>query len=268
MIALPSILTNSAPAFALASLLLVAAPALYPQQDPSADATIKSLADVQKNWGAKMNSDGASITLKEMSRKRTSEGTAISYRLIGSGLPADRIYSILTPALDLQYSPTRPGVTLDAKGQAICAGKPGTCSGERPNDPIDITVFAARGEPKRFALASEDNELHAFAYVVPFPIIGKDKACTAEALLLMPNAQALLIHGTGFTPGGEIRFVEALEGETRERASKSDAEGALYEVAVPFVAGKASGKARVILQSSACNPSVSFDWGKDCCRNQ
>lgn len=261
-------LGKSVSAFAIGLVLLVKAPALYPRQDSSAGSEIRQLADVQKNWGPKMNSDGVAITLKEMSRKRTPEGTAITYRLIGSGLPADRIYSILTPALDLRYSPSRPGVMLDARGQAYCPGKSDTCAGERPNEPIDLVVLAAKGEPKRFALASEDNELHAFAYVVPFPIQNKDRACSVEALLLMSNAQAVLIHGSGFAPGEAIKFVQVSEDETHERALKADAEGALYEVAEPFVPGKDHGKARIILQSGTGNPSVAFDWGRDCCKNQ
>ena len=261
-------LRKSALAFALAFISFTPVSARRPQQDSSVDSTFAQLAEVQKNWGPKMNSEGASITLKEISRKRTADGTAVVYRLIGMGLPKDRIYSILTPRLDLQYSPSTPGVMLDAKGQAICPGKPDTCTGQKPNDPIDLLVLAARGEPKRFAVASEDNELHAFAYVVPFPIQGKDKGCTAEAVMLTANAEAMLIHGAGFPPGSEVKFLVVSEGEPHERTSKADGEGALYDVALPFVQGKTHGKARIMLQSSACNPSVTFDWGKDCCKNQ
>jgi hypothetical protein len=244
--------------------LLLLSPVVFcrPQENTTIETSVERLAEVQKNWGSKMNSPGAAITLKEIGRERMQQGTVVHYHLSASGMAGDQVYTLFTTSLGLSSTPALEGITFDRSGVAVCAGTPGTCTGEKPNDPIDLAVLAAKGEPKRFAVLSEDKESKAFAYVVPFPILGKDRGCTAEAILLTAKAEAVLIRAAGFVPGTEVRFVGLSDHETQQDVSKAGDDGSFYHVALPFVKGKSHGKARITLQSSACSPSLLFEWGE------
>ena len=253
---------------ALCSLLCGPAFTHDVRQQNEAQTNVTRLANIQKNWGSKMNSPGAEIILKETRRERTPQGTAVYYRLSASGLATHEVYTLFSTTLALNNVPALEGITFDRSGLAVCAGTQGTCTGDKPNDPIDLAIFAAKGEPKRFAVMSADKVSKAFTYVVPFPILGNDRNCTAEAILLTPKAEAVLIHGSGFVPQTEVHFTGLSEQETQQNDSKADAEGNLYQVALPYVKGQSHGKTKITLQSNACNPSLSFDWGPDCCKNQ
>jgi hypothetical protein len=248
--------------------LILFASICWCQENTSLDARVNRLANAQKNWGPRMNTPGTEIHLTESRRERSARGTVVYYRLSATGLPGDAVYTLFSTTLGLQSTPVLEGVTFDRSGQAVCAGTPGTCQGEKPNDPIDLAILAARGEPKRFAVLSEDKESKAFAYVVPFPIMGKDRGCSVEAVLLTAKAEAVLIHGSGFAPGTAVDFRGVSEGEVQHSRSNAQQDGRFYEVALPYVKGKARGKAKVTLESSACSPSLSFDWGEGADRNQ
>jgi hypothetical protein len=234
-----------------------------PREEAGAEQVVENLAKVQKGWGPKMNSPGVAISLKEISRRKVGDHRAVIYRLVGSGFSKEKSYSITTTPLDLQPTTILEGVTLDGLGQAVCAGRPGTCRGDSPNDPVDLTLFAAKGEPKRFALISGDGQSKAFAYVIPFPILGVDRGCSVEVILLTQGAEAVLIHGSGFDPNSDVGMVATSEGETRQRDLKVGDDGDFWEVGLAYVKGKSKGTARVTLKSKTCGPSVSYDWGKD-----
>ncbi|HEX5423993.1 MAG TPA: hypothetical protein VFW94_10615, partial [Candidatus Acidoferrales bacterium] len=145
------------------------------------------LANIQRDWGPKLNSPGVGISLKEMGRQKTDKGTAVRYRIFATGFPPDGTYSLNTLDLNLNASTALEGITLDKSGLAICAGRPGTCSSGAPDDPIDLEILAARGEPKRFGFVSQDGTTKAFISVIPFPIVGTDHGCSAEAILLLAH---------------------------------------------------------------------------------
>jgi hypothetical protein len=239
-----------------------------PQDSTTIEHKVARLAEVQKGWGPKMNSPGVAISLEETARGRTAQGTAVHYRLIGSGLQRDEIYTLFSVSLELSPSPVLPGVTFDRSGVAVCAGREGTCRGERADDPVDLVVYAAKGEPKRFAITTADNQVRAFAYVVPFGIVGKDRGCTVEAILLTSRAEAVLIRAGGFQPHTEIHFIGVSEGEAQKSDSTADDDGNLFQVALPYVKGKSQGRTKVSLQSKDCSPSITFEWGEGRDHNQ
>ncbi len=169
------------------------------------DSTSTSVADVQdamrnlvrmhNAWGSKGSTPGTSLAIKESSRS----GQVIKFRLYAEGLPKDEIYSIVTwPVTQKGPSELVKGVTLDAAGQAICAGTPTTCSGDQLNDPIDIARDPVPGEPLRLGLVSADGRIKVFAKVVPVPLHREDRGCTVEAVLLTPGSELVLIVGSGF----------------------------------------------------------------------
>ena len=121
---------------------------------------VVKLANLQKNFGKKMNSPGVDLSLKEISRWRVSDRTLVKYELDATGLPSDLTYTLFRVQISGNVLKQLDGVTLDAKGRAICAGRKGTCSGSSPNSPIELVFFAGKSEPMRLSLASND-ESHA-----------------------------------------------------------------------------------------------------------
>lgn len=256
---------------AFLSCLLICATA-YAQQPTDLLARAKEestrLANIQRNWGPKMNSPGVDISLKEMGRRQTGGGTAVMYRIFVTGFSEDGIYSLTSVDLNLNVSTALEGITVDKSGQVICAGRPGTCSATAPNDPVDLTIFAARGEPKRFGFVSQDGKKKAFISVIPFPIMATDNGCSVEAILLTPNAEAMLIYGSGFKPDSVVHSVAISETEKQEADLNSDVKGDVYEVQLPYVKGYGDGTSKVTLTSKTCSPSLSYKWGKDTYRMQ
>jgi hypothetical protein len=155
------------------------------------------------------------------------------------------------------------GVTLDASGLAICAGKPNTCgSPDKPDDPIDLATRPAPGEPVRLGLVSEDGSAKVFAKLNPIPIRGEDRGCRVEATLLTPGAEAVLIEGSGFPPSRQATFDSDSEGERHRGNVKMDAEGAYTGLVLPYTKGVASGTLHVTLKSGKCAPALSVPWGR------
>lgn len=133
-------------------------------QDNSPEAVARAqqsalrLAQIQWRWGPRMNGPGVSVSLKETSRKSTGKETVVFYRIMTSGLPKDKTYELLLTSFDLQPRPITQGITLDESGHVLGG----------PNDPLDLGLIAAKGEPKRFSLVSVDGQAKAFFYVTPF----------------------------------------------------------------------------------------------------
>ncbi|HEV2490144.1 MAG TPA: hypothetical protein VGT03_10075 [Candidatus Acidoferrales bacterium] len=209
-----------------------------------------------------MNSPGASISLKETSRKSTGRQTVVFYRIMTSGMPKDGLYQLVLTSFDLQPKPIQWGISLDESGQAVCSGQAGGCgqAGEG-NDPIDLGLVAAKGEPKRFTLVSQDGKVKAFAYVVPFPIKASDGACSIEAILLLQHAEAVLIQGAGFAANSTVHMKSSSESEVIEGELKADVSGNVFTVLLPYVKGKTDGTGKVSFTSPACSPSLTYQWG-------
>lgn len=232
------------------------APAQVAVQDNSANAVARAqqsagrLARIQMNWGAKMNSPGASVSLKETSRKSTGRQTVVFYRIFTSGMPKDKTYSLVTTPFNLQSMVATNGVTLDDSGQAMTSGSP-----------LDLGVVAAKGEPKRFSLVSDDGQSKVFFYITPFPVKGTNRGCSIEETLLLQHAEAVLIQGSGFPPNSTVHVKASSEKEVHEGDLKSDDLGNVSTVFLPFVKGKVDGTSTVTLSSQTCSPSLKYHWG-------
>src|ERR1700733_9374158 len=122
-------------------------------QDLTAEqqAAVVKLANLQKNFGKKMNSPGVDLSLTEINRWRASDRTLVKYELHATGLPKDVTYALLRVQISGKVLKSLDGVTLDSEGRAICAGRKGTCSGASPNSPIDLVFFAGKAEPMRLS---------------------------------------------------------------------------------------------------------------------
>jgi hypothetical protein len=244
-------------------------------QSPSADEKSKTaaiadrLAKFQMAWGPGLNSPGASMQLREISREKVKGETVVTYRILTLGLPITSSYSLMTAGFDYVAVSRLDGLTLDESGQAICAGKQNLCGEpDEPSAPYDLKVVAAKGEPKRFGLVSRDHNFKAFISIVPFPVEGVDAICSVEAILLTPKAEALLVLGRGFPANSEVRMQANSAGETHFTTEMTDDRGNFSKIQLPYVEGKSNGLIRVTAQSKACAPFVDFQWGRDSYRNQ
>jgi hypothetical protein len=87
-------------------------------QDLTADqqAAVVKLANLQKNFGKKMNSPGVDLSLKEISRWRASDRTLVKYELHATGLPKDLTYDLLRVQISGKILKQLDGVTLDSEG--------------------------------------------------------------------------------------------------------------------------------------------------------
>jgi hypothetical protein len=72
-----------------------------------------------------------------------------------------------------------------------------------------------------------------------------------------------LIHGSSFEPDSVIHSVAISEDEKQEGDLKSDTNGEVYEIQLPYVKGHVRGTSKVTLTSKTCGPSLSYEWGKD-----
>jgi len=91
--------------------------------------SVQQLVAMQSAWGPKANSTGAVLTLVEGSRTTARGHTVVRYRMETSGLTKDKAYSLLMWQTGGQLQAVMSGITIDASGTAICAGKAGSCGG-------------------------------------------------------------------------------------------------------------------------------------------
>jgi hypothetical protein len=229
---------------------------------PEQTAAVMKLANLQKNFGKKMNSPGVDLSLKEIGRTPTTDRTLVKYELYATGLPTDLIYTLFKVQISGKVLKQLDGVTIDSKGRAICAGRKGTCSGPGPNSPIDLAFFAGKSEPIRLSLASnDDSQKKGFISAVPFPNAATDKGCRLESILGTPKGEITYVQGSGFEPNEELTTDGESYGEKNHSVSKAEADGSYFAVAMPNVLGKTTGMTTWSVKGKNCNPKLTFSWG-------
>jgi hypothetical protein len=229
---------------------------------PDQKAKVMQLANLQRNFGKKMNSPGVDLSLKEIDRKTTTDRTLVRYELHAVGLPKNATYALVKVQISGQVLKQLDGVTLDADGRAICAGQKATCSGSTPNSPIDLVFFAGKSEPIRLALVSnDDSHVKGFIQAIPFPNSVTDKDCKLESILGTPKGELTYIQGSGFEPSEELTIDGESYGEKNHGTAKAEADGSYFGAAMPNVLGKASGMTKWSVKGKNCNPVLNFSWG-------
>jgi len=200
--------------------------------------------------------------LKETACSRAADRTLVTYSMYGSGLSSKATYALMQVQIDGTVTRIMDGVTLNASGQAICAGRAGTCQGNGPNDPIDLVVYAGKAEPKRFGLVSDDEaHVRGFVGVVPFPNSTTDKGCRLESIIGTPNGESTFIQGDGFEPNAELTIDSQSYDEKHHNTAKAEADGSYFVAILPYVSGKKSGESVWEVKSKSCDPKLTFSWG-------
>jgi hypothetical protein len=117
-------------------------------------------------WGTQFNSPGVTLTYKETGRASDSGKTIVTYNLYASGLPRNEHYVLCSMNIGL-HPQAMTDAYIDPEGKVVnVLADPQKGIAE---DPIDLKVFAARGEPLQLALVSDDDRWRVFTQIVPFP---------------------------------------------------------------------------------------------------
>ncbi len=252
---------TSLPAAANMPLVLLCSTTFaYGQTDVEARAAEMSQALVKGHvaWKTKLSSPGASVRAKEVER----HGPAVKYYLYVSGLPADKLYTVMSwPVGQTKPSPIMQGVSLGKGGVVMCAGRtPEQCGdSSRKDDPVDFDLNAAKGEPYRLALVADDSRVAIV--IVPDPILVKDKGCTLSVERLMPRFELAYFTGNGFPANTEVAFDGQSYDEKHTVKTKTDGDGNLQFALMPFVTGHNKGTTSIRAVGTDCSPSAKFDWG-------
>lgn len=192
--------------------------------DQTARANAQKLINAHIGWRTKLSSSGATVQIKEVERR----GADVKYNLHVSGLPADKLYTIVNwPVNQDKPSTVIEGASLGKGGIVICAGRtPEQCEDPaRKDDPVDFAFHAASGEPYRLALIA--GEYRVATVIVPIPVVGSDKGCTFSVERLLPHFELAYFSGTGFPSNADLSFDSVSYSEQHAVKTKSDNSGNL-----------------------------------------
>jgi hypothetical protein len=214
----------------------------------------------ENTWGT--NTAGVELNAHEGQREHTAEGTVLVYNLIGKGFPANKDYDLWFWIPGKKPQKGIAGVSFDKRGVIVCSGKPGSCKGEGPEDPINIKTKAVLGEPKRFGVVSRDGKVAAFAQAVPFPIEATDKKCKLTVIRQSPLAELVAVRATGFTPYEMLTVSGHLGTQDSVHSPSASADGSWQAIIGSKPPGQLSGVASIKVAGKSCSVGVSFDWGE------
>lgn len=134
---------------------------------------------------------------------------------------------------------------------------PGQQDSDSLNDgsELDVTFQAAKAEPVRFIVHSQDWKTMIGGTIVPFPITATSKTCKLSALLADPDGRSILIYLDGFPPNADV----TLDNGAQPRQIRSDAHGQAGAVETP---GASAGTLTESARSTTCTVSVPVPFGK------
>jgi hypothetical protein len=205
------------------------------------------------------------LTLKEIGRTKTADGTQITYQLHGTGFTPEIRLSLVRWPLNQNIATVMDGITIDSSGTAICDTlAAGSCTKTmQAGAPVEVKATVAKGEAVRVALVAADKKHGAAVSLVPFPIESEDRGCKLQVIRGAKNDELVLVEGDGF--GAAPNFAGGSEsfGEKHPINAKPNQNGHFVVAMTPWVAGHDEGDTVVYAQTDTCSPTVSFHWGKD-----
>jgi hypothetical protein len=217
-------------------------------------------------WGK--NSPGVELQAVEGPREHTARGTVLMYNLVGKGFPANQTYSLWgwIPG----HKPTKAieGVSFDKRGVVVCSGKPGACTGQGLDDPVNIKTTAVPGEPKRFAVVSNDGKVAGFAEAVPFPIEATNKKCKLSVVRETPLAETVMVRASGFVPFEMLDIISNVGGQDSTHSPTASPDGTWQAMIGTKTPGHDAGTAMIKVSGQQCSVQVSFPWGEGSAKEQ
>lgn len=212
-----------------------------------------------KEWGEKFNTPGATLVLKKMGQGILDGHTAVAYSAFASGLPKDGHYTLWIWVVGSDPQAVADAyINNDDKVVNVLADPQHHVA----EDPIDLKMFAGKGEPKKIALISDDGRLRAFGQAVPFPINASAGSCVISAVMEQPAYEGVTISVTRLQPKEALLIDIQSENEATQNKGVATEEGAYHLLVSPFVKGKRSGKAAVLVTAKSCKVGIIFPWGE------
>jgi hypothetical protein len=239
-----------------------------PSTEPSIDvneAATKLVKSTRAFLEGHSATPGLKVELRESSRGQKERRLVVRYNAYVHGAPNGHTFSLLSwPINAASPSTVMDGVSLGPDGIVICAGRtPEQCgSPDRPDDPVDLVFFPAKGEPVRLVLTSDDKSMTVIFGAVPDPVSKTDRGCTINAIRLLPKWEVVLIRVEGLKPEEAVHLAGKSINESHGGEGKADPNGEYITALMPAVSGKESGMMDFRVSGSACSPEVSFQWGK------
>ena len=235
--------------------LLVLLSSMLAGQDQKASEVAQKQVNGIVNWNDEMNSPGARMELRELTRGEKDGGLLVFYDIIVTGTPRDQSYALFYwPITRAEADVVAPKVWIGAEG--VCAVRD-QCKGSL----IRLSFNTAKAEPHRVMLVSKDGKHHVVGMVIPDPINATDQGCSLEVVRLGPKFELALIRGKGFKPKEQVKFVSNSAGEQIDGIRDVNDDGTLRLVLAPFVKGKDTGTDEVTVKGSNCSPVISYKWG-------
>jgi hypothetical protein len=213
---------------------------------------------IPNQWGERFNSEGAKLNYREIGRTEVGGRMVITYNLYASGLPKDANYALWMLSLGGKPQPVADAYISDQGKVVNVLANPQQHIAE---DPINVKVSGARGEPFKFAIISEDESFRAFAEIVPVPMEAVSGDCHLTATETAPYYLSMSIRVTGLQPNEDLTVNTHSGSEGGEVKAKADDHGDYNAVVLPAVKGKRSGKAQFQVVSSGCKIGIEFLWG-------
>ena len=186
----------------------------------------------------------------------------MKYELIASGVSGKERYTVMRWNLNNSLEPIFKDARIRDDGTLLCSGTTvALCGTAKPSDPLNVNFYGTAGEALSLALTTPTGKPLATVSTTPFPLQSKNKGCLLSALLLMPNAAAILIQGEGFTPNATVHFVGDSSGEKQDLSHKADSKGDLLFGVLPSTTGRDSGNISIRPTDGPCHPQVTVPWG-------
>lgn len=233
-----------------------------PAYDPGIGA-LKEDAVQELSWMREPadSTPGTSLAFKEIGRRKEEETTAVTYDVIVSGVPRDKVYQLW--AEGLAQDPTFGGdYTVQSSGRLVS---------NDTHEPLGDVILRAfsRGEPYRMALITEDKAIAVFGKIIPFPIEARSPSgCRLIVELITSDGQAFHVEAEGFVPGEEVSLESQSLDEILPFTSTASIKGTFSFMPLPAVIGHESGRCKIKATGERCQVAVEFDWGTAAIRPQ
>lgn len=230
---------------------------------PALQQLLTRIYGEQMSFEANSVSTGATLKLREISRQHLEDRTFVKYELIVSGVSAKELYTVMRWNLNNSLEPVFKDVRVRDDGTLVCSGTTvSLCGTAKPTDPLNLNFYGTAGEALYLVLTTPKGNPLATMATVPFPLRSTNAGCTLSAILLMPEAAAILIEGAGFPPNTAVPLMGDSAGEKQMLTHETDAHGDLRFVILPSTVGKKDGTIMISPTAGACRPRLAVPWGK------